>query len=300
VGHPPPGHLDIRAEKMNNHPQMEMPPPQIIAGVPKEREDFEQRNRLFLERYSNLLEALNIAFIRTFTQSEPIDKFVFGYGRLCCEDFSEVLLMSANGYGVGATKLLRTLYEHAVTLYYLSEHPDELNNFWDYSYVTEHKLLKPIRETFGSQAFENTSIRETEIEERFSSVKERFMITDCKKCGSKRLNHTWNKLDFVAMAKQAGSLGALIVPGYYGPLTQAHSHFASLASRLTILENGGISFVPDAQRKVSDTALITAHNVILQVLEVQNKQFKIQVLQEKLRVCRQDFIEIWKNRKIQD
>jgi len=109
----------------------------------------------------------------------------------------EVFLLSANGYGMGATKLLRTLYEHAVTLYYLSEHPEELDNFWDYSYVIEHKLLKPIRETYGSHAFQNTSIREKEVEERFSSVKDRFMITDCKTCGTTRLNHTWNKLDFV-------------------------------------------------------------------------------------------------------
>lgn len=269
-----------------------MPPPRFIAGKPTEWEDFERRNRLFLERYSHLSEALNAAFIRTLIKSEPIERFVFGYGRLCCEDFLEVFLLSANGYGVGATKLLRTLYEHAVTLYYLSEHPNELDNFLDYSYVTEHKLLKPIRETYGSRAFVNSSIREADIEERFSSVKERFMITDCKKCGSKRLNHTWNKLTFVAMAKQAGPLGALILHGYYGPLTQAHSHFATLASRLTLLENGGVSFVPDAQRKESDAALFTAHEIILCVLEVQKTQFDIPDLQEKLQVCRNDLEEI--------
>ena len=203
-----------------------------------------------------------------------------------------MFLLSANGYGVGAIKLLRTLYEHAVTLNYLSEHPYELDTFYDYSYVTEHKLLKPIRETYGSHAFENTSIQETEVEERFLSVKERFMIADCKKCGTKRLNHTWNKLDFVSMAKQAGPLGALILHGYYGPLTQAHSHFATLASRLTLLENGGVSFVPDAQRKESDVALFTAHQIMLCVLEIQKKRFDIPDLQEKLQVCRKDLEDI--------
>lgn len=269
-----------------------MPLPRFIAGKPTEWEDFERRNRLFLERYSHLSEALNIAFVRTLTQSEPIDKFVFGYGRLCCEDFMEVFLLSANGYGVGATKLIRTLYEHAVTLYYLNEHPFELDNFWDYSYVTEHKLLKPIRETFGSRAFENTSIREAEIEEGFSRVKDRFMVTDCKKCGSQRLNFTWNKLDFVSMAKQAGPLAALILHGYYGPLTQAHSHGATLASRLTLLENGGITFVPDAQRKESDGALLTAHEIILCVLEVQKTRFDLPDLEEKLDVCHKDVEDI--------
>jgi hypothetical protein len=204
----------------------------------------------------------------------------------------EVFLLSANGYGMGAIKLLRTLYEHAVTLYYLREHPDELDNFYDYSYVTEHKLLKPIRETYGCQAFENTSIRESEVEERFSRVKERFMIADCKKCGTKRLNYTWNKLDLVSMAKQAGPLGALILHGYYGPLTQAHSHVATLTSRLTVLEDGGISFVPDAQRNEADAALFTAHEIILCVLEVQKTQFDIPGLQEKLQICGKDLDDI--------
>jgi hypothetical protein len=193
---------------------------------------------------------------------------------------------------MGAIKLLRTLYEHAVTLYYLSGHPDELDNFYDYSYVTEHKLLEPIRKTFGSQAFKGSSIREADIEERFSRVKERFTVTDCKKCGSTKLNHTWNKLDFVAMTKQAGPLGALILYGYYGPLTQAHSHFATLASRLTLLEDGGIGFVPDAQRKESDAALFTAHEIVLCVLEVQKTQFDIPELREKLQVCRKDLEDI--------
>jgi len=94
------------------------------------------------------------------------------------------------------------------------------------------------------------------------------------------------------MAKQAGPLGALILHAYYGPLTQAHSHVATLASRLILLENGGISFVPDAQRKESDVALFTAHEILLCVLEVQKERFSIPDLQEKLQVCRKDLEEI--------
>jgi hypothetical protein len=268
----------------------------FIAGIPTEWKDFEERHRTLLERYSRLQEALNIAFLRTLARSEPIEKFVFGYGRLCCEDFYEVFLLCANGYGVGALKLLRTLYEHAVTLRYLHEHPEELDDFWDFAYIAEHKVLKPILETFVERAFENTSIRDAEIEERFQSVKDRFMVTDCRKCGTKRLNHTWNKLDFVTMAKRTGRLGTLIVPAYYVPLAHAHSTVASLASRLALLDGGGFTFVPTAQRKEVDTVLITAHNVILQVLEVQDERFSVPGLKEKLQTCSQDFLDIWKNR----
>ncbi len=272
--------------------------PSFIAGIPTEWSDFAERHRAFLERHSHLREALDVAFIRTLTRSEPIEKFVFGYGRLCCEDFHEVFLLCANGYGVGAFKLLRSFYEHAVTLRYLHEHPEELDDFWDYSYVTEHKVLKPILETFGQQAFENTNVREIEVEDRFRRVKDRFLITDCRKCGTKRLNHNWNRLDFATMAKRAGRLGALIVPAYYIPLTHAHStpvrspHDSRRLRRWVYL-------CPTAQRREADSVLITAHNIILQVLEVQDERFPIPELREKLQTCSQDFLDIWKGRNSQ-
>jgi hypothetical protein len=272
---------------------MDLSQTRFVAGIPTEWADFESRHKTFLERQPNLSEAMNIAFIRTLRSGEPIERFVFGYGRLCCEDFWEVLLLATNGYGVGATKLLRTLYEHAVTVHYLNEHPDELNDFYDFSYVTEHKLLKPILETFGARAFANTNVNEAEVEQRFQRVKDHFKITDCKKCGTQKLNHTWNKLDFISMARQTGSLGSLVVPAYYGPLTHAHSSFGALASRLSMLAGGGVTFVPTAQHKEADIALMTAHNIILRVVEIQNARFALPGLGEKLQICFQDFLDIW-------
>src|ERR1700679_1736318 len=66
------------------------------CGFPEEWDDFDKRHRLFLERFPKLIAALNIAFIRQTTLSEHIDKFVFLYGRLCCEDFFEIGLCSGN------------------------------------------------------------------------------------------------------------------------------------------------------------------------------------------------------------
>src|SRR5439155_26675809 len=78
------------------------------CGFPEEWKDFEKRHRLLLERFPNLVAALNTAFIRRATLSEHIDKFIFFYGRLCCEDFFEVGLCCGNGYGAAAMKLVRS------------------------------------------------------------------------------------------------------------------------------------------------------------------------------------------------
>jgi len=122
---------------------------QLICGIPEEWEDFHKRHALFYERFPHLRDALNTAFIRKGSSTEPIDRFVFLYGRLCCEDFFEVLLCCGNGYGHAALKLLRSLYERAVTLEYLHRNPNELDDFLDYHEVQEHKLLTSIEKTFG-------------------------------------------------------------------------------------------------------------------------------------------------------
>jgi hypothetical protein len=71
-------------------------------------------------------------FSRTQVMDTTIDKFVYFYGNLVAEDFMELFLMAVNGYGYGATRLLRSMYEHTVMLRYLHEHPDDLQAFFDF------------------------------------------------------------------------------------------------------------------------------------------------------------------------
>ena len=135
----------------------------------------------------------------------------------------EILLLCGNGYGVAALKVLRGMYERVVTSRYLHLHPEETESFLEFHWIQDHKLMQAIKETFGEDALEKQTV--AEVEARFQGVKEqeRFLVTDCRKCGTKRLNYTWSKLDFVSMAREAGAVGKLIVPGYYIPTRAAHS-----------------------------------------------------------------------------
>ena len=90
---------------------------------------------------------INLAFTRKQVMDHPIDKFVYFYGNLVAEDFMELFLMAAHGYGYGAMKLLRSMYEHTITLKYLHDHPDELQAFVDFDRVQQHRLMKPIFDT---------------------------------------------------------------------------------------------------------------------------------------------------------
>ncbi len=63
---------------------------------------------------------------------------VFGLAHQAADDFYDVVLLGTHGYGIGAQKLLRPLYERVVSALYLIEHPDEVQYFNDYADIARH------------------------------------------------------------------------------------------------------------------------------------------------------------------
>ncbi len=241
-------------------------------------------------------DAIECAFTTKSNSYEPIEKFVHFYGRLCVEDFFEVLLCCGNGYGVAALKLLRSLYEHAVTLRYLQDNPEMLDDFYDFQAISHNKELTAVEETFGKEDIQKLGVVREEysavVRERYKTVKDKFKVADCKECGTERMNHTWSKLDFVSMAKKTGTLGKLLFSGYLLPIRHVHATLASLDKRLEASETGGLAFIPTAQRGLANTALITAHEILLEVLRVQEERFKLLGLEDKIKVCDQDYLDM--------
>jgi hypothetical protein len=69
---------------------------------------FDRRHPQWSDVLSRLWGVLNMAFARTQVMDTQIDKFAYFYGNLVAEDFMELFLMAANGYGYGSMKLLRS------------------------------------------------------------------------------------------------------------------------------------------------------------------------------------------------
>jgi len=266
------------------------PDDQLIFGYPEEWADSRRRHALFLERFPHITDVIHEAFSRVMEKSEPIERFVMLYGRLCVEDFYEIMLCCGNGYGFAALKLLRGLYEKAVTLEYLNDHPVELDAFFDYRYVSDRKLFRSVTEVFGPNVLP-TELQE-EMERNYDRVKSQYMITDCAKCGTQRPNISWTKLTFPAMAKRTRILGKLIQSAYYVPMRHTHSTGAALIERLEINEQG-FGFNPEAQRPQADDALRVAHTIILEVLHIQQKRFKVEGYDPLYDKCVEDWKEIY-------
>jgi hypothetical protein len=253
---------------------------------------FDQRHPRWSEVMSRLEGAINLALSRTQVMDLPIDKFVYFYGNLVAEDFMELFLLAVNGYGYGAMKLLRSMYEHTVVLKYLHDHPDEVQRFFDFDRVQQYKLMKRIIDTFGENALPRATTEETE--RRYEEIKERFIVKSCKSktCDERRVGNTWSKLDLVAMAKTTGAIGTLIVPGYFVPLRHAHPTYRAMTERLEH-DDEHMGFNRESQPKEADTALLTAHHCLLIALEVQKERFNVPGLEEALQHCIRDWALIW-------
>jgi Family of unknown function (DUF5677) len=269
----------------------ELPTGSVIYGYPEECAKFKERHPLWQEMMANLSKALDIAFKRKLATGNSGDRFVYLFGRVIAEDFMEITLISQHGYGAAASKLLRSMYEYTVTLDYLHKHPDEANTFLDYHLIQQDKLLNKIVDIFGRNIMDAKTI--AEVREKAAAVKKDFMIPVCDHPGAKmRLDHKWNKLDLVSMAKTTGTLGDLIIPGYYLPLRHAHPTFGGLTERLEIVD-GTIGLKSEDQTDIVDRSLMTAHNCILFMLQVQEDHFKFGSLEEPLQVCLRDWVRIW-------
>jgi hypothetical protein len=114
-------------------------PVPVGVGNLGEQQKFLAANPARIEAIQNLYASAKLVFLRTLHTDEPADRVGFYLGRICVEEFSEILLLAGNGHGVGALKVLRGMYERAVTSAYILANPDQAELFLDYDKVNKHK-----------------------------------------------------------------------------------------------------------------------------------------------------------------
>jgi hypothetical protein len=270
-------------------------PNKHIFGYPDQWEAFEKRNAKFLDRFPAFDHSLKTTFVREFTTITPAERAIYFLGRLCIEDFMELLCLAANGYGFGALKLLRGLYERVVTAAYLANNPEEADAFLDFRFVSRHRALQAY--VTAGEPGQGWLDRAEKARQDFEKVKGKFETDDCKKCGTKRTNHTWSKLDFVSMAKKT-ELGKLIAQAYYEPLNHGHSTSEAMMLRLKLSPSDQILFESGPQPKDADRALMVAHAVMVELIGVQARYFKLSEIESLYEQCALDHVEIWSNRSI--
>jgi hypothetical protein len=109
----------------------------------------EQQWQPFFDQYPGLMDALNALIEISAKYAEPVPlpslahKIVFALAQVVLEESWEILLLVANNYKNGATKMLRGLYERVLTIAYIGQNPEKAQRFFDYGFIQEHRIIGP-------------------------------------------------------------------------------------------------------------------------------------------------------------
>jgi hypothetical protein len=269
---------------------------EVIFGFPAEWKAFCQRHPKLIEIiYDRLAATVNRILNRPAALTGPTQKIIYYFGGVCAEDFFEILLLCGNGYGIGAQKLLRGLYERAVTVGYLVNHPEEVDAFVGYAAVHIGKHLNHARNVFPMSEILRPELIE-QIDREYAEAKPKYLET-CGSCGATRPMASWSKLSTDAMALKANppgtakGLAALYLPYFFDPTMQLHPTLFSIIRRFVKTEND-FEFSSGAQRETADGALEGAHATLLAVLEAEDRYFSLG-LKDEVEARMADFQELW-------
>src|SRR6266496_4234520 len=155
-------------------------------------------------RFMAAFEPLHIAtqtiFNRRIDGAATPDIIVYYLGRLCLEDFTEILFLSAHDYGYAAIKLLRGLYERSVVNEIIIENPEKQGDrFFNYYAVDAMKFQNRSKNVYQERWTKDYP----DLERWFAEVKNDYKYQKCNTC-SQTPQAAWTDHGLDALA---GALG---------------------------------------------------------------------------------------------
>ena len=251
-------------------------------------------NHAFVLEYPHLIALLHKTFIRALAQpsveeierieqlpeSDPAvvefdnkvwaDRVVFYLGRIAADDFSELLLLASNGYGFGALKILRGMYERVVTAAFISKNPAEVRHFFNDSAIKRQGIWKRSLEWMPELRERYPAEQIAKLEQSYRQALGKRAETICKKCGHPKTQEAWTPRDLETMAKQTdANLGCLYASCYLEPTCHVHATSFGIERRLN-----GHNY-RDSSEAEAKQAVHLSHNLVLRVLWLQDAYFRL-------------------------
>lgn len=174
------------------------------------------------------------------TQEEAARKTVFELERAAYDDFVELLLLAGNGLGLGATKVLRSIYERLVTAMHISKKPAEAEVFKNHAAIERGRIINRYKEVAPERLNEDFTQPELdEIQRQFAEANARHKAEYCKKCGKAKTPEAWTRENLDNMAKEVDQeLFHAYNTCYLQPTMLIHATPTGLALRVRITADG--------------------------------------------------------------
>jgi hypothetical protein len=225
-------------------------------------------NPKFPDALAKLFDTANKCFARNPRPKNKLEEICFWLGHTCRQDFLEIVFLAINGYGAGATKILRSLYERAVAIEYLIQNPTKIERFLQVAAIQEKRVvevaLKQVpQERIDAEMEPGNTV--PEIRERYERYKGTFKATACTACGVKT-PPSWD-LDLVSMVQKVGEpYQQVFLLAYTNPNFKIHATLASASPT----DEG-------REDKDAETALLVGTELLLAVMKSQNALFSLKL-----------------------
>lgn len=213
--------------------------------------------------------------LRLVGADEPNKRILLTMGMCILQDYDEVLAMWSLGFGDGATKLVRPLYEKVLTFSYLAAHPNEITDFTDYNSVQWNKILT--EGAVASEEGENwISAEERErITSEYARVRDRYRMTDCKKCKTEKTMPSWTKKGTPELAAATHPvMRGMYFNGFLAPTLTIHPTFVTMATQCQVTD-GKLEFNREVLEEDNDAAFGVAISMIFVTISTMNDFFSL-------------------------
>jgi hypothetical protein len=260
-------------------------------GETVESKAFAERHPKFIPAFMSLMDVGNKCFGRLIRPTNRLEDIGFWLGHTCRDDFLEVTFLAVNGHGFAASKILRGLFERAVTLAYLLKHPHKVERFVRYGAIQEHRGMVSALKLVSIEEFDKamgSGNSAADIQQRYEQIKSEFETYRCSTCKkTKMVQPSWD-IDLASMTQDVGEPYVYCYMGSY-TIPNFHVH-ATLASAL---QGEDIDTAPAKQRNEGEFALVNATILLLAVARSENALFALN-LDSDIEQCDMQVADLWK------
>jgi hypothetical protein len=241
------------------------------------REPFRSELPKFVEALPTLGAAINRALFRRIDRPTHAENAILSFGHAAYDDFKELVILCESGYGLGAQKQLRSLYEHVLSAEFLTAEPGYVSRLHKQLLVHQHRVREAALKLYSEQDVDRKFDRE--MEEMYLDVKSEFRAS-------------WSP-PIEKMAERTGGLMQnMFLYWYLMPTMNTHATQAGLHQYLAIDASGSLSSVPQSQERWLRPSLDGGHRLLVHLLSVINENFRL-ALDEDVRQCQADVAACW-------
>lgn len=192
--------------------------------------------------------------------TEPVEQVVSALTRFTLTGMVEVMMLCGNGCGNGAMKIVRGMYESRWMAEYLLRHPEEVQDYFDFSKVLKWRRFQWLLEKKSSHQLDQLTPEVLKTAgAKYEAVKERFT----SKKG--RVRDQWSKKTIKEMAAEIGCREEYVAP-YSIACSIHHANPEGLLIGVETTPEGEVAFSWPPSMEWVELALLCSHANLLRAL----------------------------------